>query len=306
MLSETTSADASDIRDETAVAPGRRGLLRGLGMGAALVGAATVGLGRTAKAQTAIGDGDILNFALNLEYLEAEFYLRAVYGHGLGSDQITGTGGNPGYVNGGGKVTFTNKFVQQYAQEIANDERNHVLFLRAALGSYAVARPAIDLNDSFTVLARAAGVVGPGAAFNPFLDDNSFLLGAFIFEDVGVTAYNGAAASIQNKDYLTAATSIMAVEAYHAAEVRLQLLQQGLSHQANKISALRAALSAAVVPDAGDDQGIVLLGKPNIVPTDSNSLAFARTPGQVLNIVYGGGAANNYLFFPKKMNGLLN
>jgi hypothetical protein len=178
-----------------------------------------------------------------------------------------------------------------------------VLFLRAALGSNAVARPAINLNQSFTTLAQAAGIVGPGESFNPFLDDDSFLLGAFIFEDVGVTAYNGASASITTPAYLTAATSILAVEAYHAASVRLQLLQQNLQKPADKISALRAALSAQIVPGAGDDQGITLGHKPNIVPADKNSLAFARTPTQVLNIVYGGGAGSDYLFYPNKMNG---
>ena len=195
--------------------------------------------------------------------------------------------------------------MQSYAAEIANDEMNHVLFLRSALGSAAVARPAINLSTSFTVLARAAGIVGPNGTFNPFENEANFLIGAFIFEDVGVTAYNGAGASISNPAYLTAASSILAVEAYHAASVRLQLVQRMLSDVADKISALRAALSAQIVPGGGDDQGTRLNGHINIVPTDANSLAFARTPAQVLNIVYGGGASSNYLFFPNQMNGTI-
>ena len=283
----------------------RRSLLRNAGLGAAFAGAATLGFGKSAEA-AALTDADILNFALNLEYLEAEYYLMAVYGRGLSNADSTGTGGNPGYVNGGAKVTFKTPAIAQYAFEIANDEYNHVLFLRSALGNSAVARPAIDLNESFTTLARAAGVVGPNGAFNPFLNEQDFLLGAFIFEDVGVTAYLGAAASIMDKDYLTAAGGILAVEAYHAASIRLQLLQQGLKGPANKISALRASLSAAVVSGAGDDQGITIGGRDNIVPADSNSIAFARTPAQVLNIVYGGGATSGYLFYPDKMNGTIS
>jgi hypothetical protein len=287
--------------------PTRRNMFKRAGVGAAALGTAMAfGLPSPAQASESINDYDILNFALNLEYLEAEFYLMAVRGHGLTAADSTGVNGPAGYVNGGARVQFNDPHVQAYAEEIAQDELNHVLFLRSALGSNAVARPAINLNQSFTTLARAAGIVGPNGSFNPFLDDQSFLLGAFIFEDVGVTAYNGAGASISNPAYLTAATSILAVEAYHAASVRLQLLQQGLSKQANKISNLRAALSAAIVYGGGDDQGITVHGRSNIVPTDSNSLAFARTPAQVLNIVYGGGSGSDYLFYPDKMNGTIS
>ncbi len=42
------------------------------------------------------------------------------------------------------------------------------------------------------------------------------------------------------------------------------------------------------------------------MPTDSNALASARTPAQVLNIVYGSGSSSNYLFFPDKMNGSIS
>lgn len=282
-------------------ATGRRGLLRNAGLGAAIAGVAAAGFPRLARADAApqITDVDILNFALNLEYLEAEFYLNAVFGHGLRQSQTLGTGKH-GPVTGGAKVPFANKYVHAYAQEIANDESNHVNFLRSALGSSAVARPAIDLATSFTTLARAAGVVGPNGTFNPFENDETFLLGSFIFEDVGVTAYLGAAALITDKAYLTAAGGILAVEAYHAAAIREQIIANQLSPQADLISALRAQLSGAQ-----DDQGTRLNGKANLVPTDANSLAFPRTTDQVLNIVYGGGSGSGYLFFPNKLNGTI-
>jgi hypothetical protein len=161
-------------------------------------------------------------------------------------------------------VNFNNALMREYASEIAVDEFNHVKFLRSALGSSAVARPKIDLNSSFTALAQAAGLITSGEKFNPFLNEQNFLLGAFIFEDVGVTAYNGALALISDKGYLTAASSIMAVEAYHASEIRTRLLQAGQAAAVNKISALRAMLSAAVSPGTGDDQGISLNGKVKI------------------------------------------
>jgi hypothetical protein len=290
-----------DEQQVTHAPSGRRGLLRGVGFGAAALGVMSLGIDRAAAAAEEPGmktDLEVLNFALNLEYLEAEFYLRATTGKGLPPHDTKGKG-KQGNVTGGNQVPFKNKELAELAAEIANDEFNHVRFLRKALGDHAVAEPAIDLGDSFNVLAKAAGI--DGGMFDPFSSDDNFLLGAYIFEDVGVTAYIGAAPLIASKAYLTAAAEILAVEAYHASEVRLQLLKAGLVGPTRKISALRAALSGA-----HDDQGVERHGTANIVPTDKNSLAYSRTTTQVLNIVYGGGAGSNYLFFPDMMNGAIH
>lgn len=258
-------------------------------------------------------DVEILNFALNLEYLEAQFYQYAVFGTGLAANMLTGTG-TQGAVVGGQQVTFSDPVVAQYAKEIAKDEIEHVAFLRSALGASAVAQPAIDVggtdpNGAFSVAARAAGLVGPGVAFNPYASDTNFLLGAFIFEDVGVTAYKGAAPLVSNKTYLSAAAGILAAEAYHAGLIRSTLYSKGVAtpalvSSANAISNARASLNANVTPP--NDQGIsgATPDIANIAPLDTNGIAFGRTPGQVLNIVYlNPNAVNQGGFFPKGVNG---
>lgn len=279
----------------------RRGLLKGASIGAAALALGGLSMTpRRAAAQT-ITDTDILNFALNLEYLEANFYLQAAYGQYLSSDDTSGTG-TLGTVTGGYPVQFTDPYVAIYAEEIAADELVHVQFLRSALGASAVAQPAINFTQSFTALAMAAGLISSGETFDPFSSDTNFLLGAYIFEDVGVTAYHGAAALISSPTNLTAAAGILGTEAYHAGIVRTKLFEAGLYAQTNMISLLRADLSAAP-----DDEGVSPDGKiATLVPTDSNAIVFARTTSQVLNIVYGGGAANNYLFFPNKLNGTIS
>jgi hypothetical protein len=246
-------------------------------------------------------DINILNFALNLEYLEAEFYLRAAFGRGLLDADTDGTG-DAGSVSGGSVVPFQDPAVRSFAEEIALDEENHVQFIRSALGSQAVARPTIDLDQSFTTAARAAGLIGPTQTFNPFADETSFLLGAFIFEDVGVTAYKGAAKLISDKTVLDAAAGILAVEAYHAGAIRLLVYQRNQIAAAKAISDLRDAADGP-----GDfDQPLRLQGQVNIVPADLNtSIAFGRNTAQVLRIVYLGGASADFGFFPDRLNGAI-
>jgi hypothetical protein len=249
-----------------------------------------------------VSDGAVLNFALNLEYLEAEFYSNAVHGHGI-PESLTHGNGRRGAVEGGRKVSFGSKKVREIAQEIARDEPDHVAFLRAALGSAAVARPTINNTQEL----HRRGDRGRADQGRPDLRrvrrEDNFLLGAFIFEDVGVTAYKGAAPLISNKTYLSAAAGILAVEAYHASTVRTMLYDRGLSKDTDAISAARNSLDGP----RNDDRGTTRHGRANIVPTDSHGLAFGRTTGRVLNIVYlTPKKATSGGFFPHGVNGTIN
>ena len=270
----------------------------------------------TTPAGPAITDAEILTFALNLEYLEAEYYLYAATGSGLSSADA-GTGAGTTIVPSSTKVPFATSYIQQYANEIAQDELNHVRFLRSALstaGATVQARPAIDLTF-FAGLGTAAGISG---TFNPFADENSFLVGAFVFEDVGVTAYLGAAPLITNKaSYLGAAAGILGTEAYHAAEIRTIIAanaaaagasaaQTAALANANLVSALRGKISAA----SGNMMAAeTTVSTSSIVAADTtNAIAFARTTDQVLHIVYGGTAGVGVAkggFFPAGLNGTI-
>jgi hypothetical protein len=258
-----------------------------------------------------LSDADILNFALNLEYLEAQFYAFAAFGTGLPNNLLSGVG-TQGAATGGRQVAFSDPVVAQYAREIASDERQHVAFLRSALGSAAVAQPAIDIgsgpNGAFSSAARAAGLIGAGQSFDPYANDESFLLGAFIFEDVGVTAYKGASPLITNKTFLEAAAGILAAEAYHAGLVRTVLYGKGLQTPSLRTSADAISNARDSLDGPSDvDQGISPRGaESNIVPTDSNAIVYSRSPGDVLNIVYLTAAeAQQGGFYPAGVNGTI-
>ena len=281
--------------------------------------------------QTTYTDADILNFALNLEYLEAQFYLYAATGAGLAAAD-TAPGIYSAYTMGSvtvgsaAAVPGLTSAQQEILNEIAYEEQAHVRFLRSALGTAAVAMPDIDLSF-FGPLAVAAGVttvaVGTGS-FNPFSSFNDFLLGSFIFEDVGVTAYAGAAPLISAagvaSGYLTAAAGILAVEAYHAGYVRTSITgvdiaagKATLIPIANQIEALRATLTvgdSAAPSTTGSVETALVLPTTTTTPSAivaasaSDAVGFARTVDQVLHIVYGSptvGVAKGG-FYPNGMN----
>ena len=291
---ETTKTDVQVTE------PGKLGRRAAMMIG----GAALAGMAVRANAQSStVTDTDILNFALNLEYLEAQFYTLATTGKTIDQIGIGITGGNGA---AGGSVTvksnpavpFADPLLQKFAAEIALEEQNHVIFLRTALGTNAVAMPNIDLLNSFNALAQAAGL---GSSFDPFASETNFLLGAFIFEDVGVTAYSGAAGLISNSTYLDKAAGILAVEAYHAGSIRLRIFQAGQAAQSasTAIASTRAKLDGT----GNDDIGVGLSGgAATVIDADSNAIAFSRTAAQVLKIVYGGGSASG-AFFPNGLNG---
>ena len=156
-------------------------LVRGALAAGALYGATAVTpLIRKAFAQGSMGDIDILNFALTLEYLEAAFYEEAAGVKGLTSE------------------------VAGYVKTFGEEEQEHVDALTATirdLGGMPVEAPGVDFGDAFS-------------------SADKFIALAITLEDTGVSAYNGAAPMIESKDLLATAGGIVQVEARHAAAIR--------------------------------------------------------------------------------------
>jgi Ferritin-like domain len=239
----------------------------GIGMAAATMIGSSL-LSKTVEASSEITDVDILNFALNLEYLEAEFYSVARSGKTLLELGVLTQNEESGPTTGGNQVVgLASSPLGFIATALQEDEIKHVLYLRTTLGSSAVKKPTINL---------AADGYG-------FANIDSFLELSRQLEDVGVSAYLGAAPLISSKTYLAAAAAIMATEAQHSGSIRLTCISQGV---------VSPAVDSLDVPPT----------RKTPYDVDTQALSIPRTTAQVLNVVYAGGNCSGG-FYPDGMNG---
>lgn len=132
------------------------------------------------------GDTGVLNLAFALEQLEAAFYTYVIL-HPYNS---------------------MSTLEKSYLTDIRDHEIAHREFLRKVLGTAAIQ----DLTPDFSAI--------------DFNKRTSVLDTAKAFEDLGVSAYNGAAKLLSSDVYLEAAGKIVSVEARHAALIR-DLIQMG-------------------------------------------------------------------------------
>lgn len=312
----------------------RRGFLAGAGSVAAasaLVGCSDDGTVTLPVASTSITDVDILNFALNAEYFEAEFYLRAATGAGLPTSLI---GSNPGAVTA---TTLTkvptngNTAQQNIINEIAYTEQQHIAALRSAItnaGGTPISRPALNYDAGFTAVVTAANAISSSlpaipTTFNPTASFDAFAVASGGFEDLGVTAYTGAApllsAAAATNGILAAAGGILAKEAYSAGMMRTILTANAITQGSttypyasyfNRLAALYSALggSGNSVPLAGFGTApatVASVTASQVVQANASALGTNRTTDQVLHIAYASTTvgASSGGFFPSGFNG---
>ena len=173
-----------EFLDAVARTTSRRQFLQwsGIAIAVATVGCSSDNTGPGQNGSVSLGTGDtaVLNYAYALEQLEAAFYTKVASGFYAGATADE----------------------QQILTSIRDHEITHRDFLKAALGSKAI--PDLSVDFSSVDFTSRASVLGAAKAF----------------EDLGVSAYNGAGQLITNADYLTVAGKIVSVEARHAATIR--------------------------------------------------------------------------------------
>ncbi len=182
-------------------------------------------------------DTGILNYAYALEQLEAAFYTAVV-----------------------GSSTFSSLNAEQ--QEVMVDLRNHEVihreFLKAALGSSAIGSLSFNSTAVASTLTSAAVI----------------LKNAQAFEDLGVSAYNGAGKYLKDAGYLTLAGKIVSVEARHAAAIRD--IRDALGIRGATAAGTSFAGDDVVAP-SGASQGLDVKNEPSTVLATVGSTGLLAT-----------------------------
>lgn len=222
-----------------------------------------------------ISDHDILNFILNLDYLQAEFYAVAVSGRRIADYSVATSGvGTAGDTVGGAAIAFGPR-LHEVVTQLAADERAHVKTLRDRLGSLAVAKPAINLE------AMSTG----------FRSEAEFLVLARMFEDLVMTSYHGVSSLIGDARLRATAVGLALAEAQHANTFRSLVSERGL------VVPRFDALDVPPPPAAGG----------RLFDVDSEGLCHVRSASQALAVLYRTETpfAADGGFFPQGLNGVV-
>ncbi len=257
-------------------------------------------------AAVSAGDAPIVNFALNLQYLAAQFYAHASTNAGLSASVLTGVGGQGASTANGLQLLNAAPAVARYASEVATDKASRLTEVRTALSSAAVGQPALDLSAS--VGAATAGgaqttvAAMVGAAASAFSSDQAFLSAALLFEDVSAATFRNALAQVTSPSAQTLLTDLLADSTYHAGLLRSALVAEGASDASLKtLSTLRQSLDGVGPPETDD-----VTDGQDIVTSNGYAVAFTRSPAQALNVLYlNPAAATAGGFFPQSLNGAI-
>jgi len=273
-------------------------------------------------------DQDIVNFLTNVECLEGLFDTWGTFGRGFNGDLDKGA---PTPI-GARAAKLTNK-TRPFLEEVALNEQGHALFTRHAGSSLPC--PLIDFDEGFNsimVLAfklqrkgdeKATETVARkfGKPFDPFKNDQNFVLSVLTLEEVGARGNKGLIGLCSNPVIANAVAGLATSACSQATSERRLLWDlrdeeiEPFGEKAHQVFARVSAARDELDGPPVDDQGLTntdprLLAVPtklvNMVPTDWHGLTFSMTPQQVLRIVTAGAPGAKGGFFPKGVNGRIN
>ncbi|XP_061352755.1 ferritin-like catalase Nec2 [Gastrolobium bilobum] len=245
-------------------------------------------------------DVDLLEFPLNLEYLEAEFFLFGSLGHGLDVVAPHLAEGGPPPI--GARLANLDILVKDVILQFGLQEVGHLRAIKSTVRGFP--RPLLDLSTaSFAKVMDSAFGRPLHPPFDPYANEINFLLASYVIPYVGLTGYVGANPLLQTATAKKLVAGLLGVESGQDAVIRallyerrsLKVLPYGISvaEFTDRISALRDRLGNTGLKDEGlvvpRMQGAEGRVSGNILSADRDSLSYPRTPQEILRIIYGTG-----------------
>ncbi|XP_057778132.1 ferritin-like catalase Nec2 [Salvia miltiorrhiza] len=260
-------------------------------------------------------DKDLFKFSLNMEYLEAEFFLWGAFGYGL--DRAA-----PALVNGGPPPAAAQKanldsLTEHMIGEFGLQEIGHIRSIVRTAGGFP--RPLMDLSaDNFAKLLDGAFGCKMEPPFDPYRDPLSYMIGAYALPYLGLVGYVAANPFLVGDISKALLARLLGVEAGQDAVIREYLYERAAevvrpyNHTVAEFTARISEVNNRLAKCGVKDEGIIVpryLGaenrtESNVLSADANSLSYSRTPPELLRILYGTG--DEHVpggFFPEGANG---
>ncbi|KAH9608659.1 hypothetical protein KSS87_014351 [Heliosperma pusillum] len=248
----------------------------------------------------------LLQFAQNLEHLEADYFLWGALGYGL--DEVApqlAQGGPPPI--GAQKANLDN-LTECIIREFGFEEVGHLRALKTTVGG--IPRPLLDLSaKNFAKIVNDAFGYELEPPFNPYRDSLSYMLSTYLLPYVGINGYVGANPLIKG---------LLGVESGQDAVIRMYLYERAMkvvqpyeftvAEFTERISMLRNKLGMCGIKDEGvivpPELGAEGRSSTNVLSANRDSLSYPRTPAEILRIVYGtGNERDPGAFYPEGGNG---
>ncbi|XP_017698338.1 desiccation-related protein PCC13-62-like [Phoenix dactylifera] len=245
-------------------------------------------------------DVDLLQFALNLEHIECDWFLYGAFGYGLDAvDRELAMGGPPPI---GAMKANLDHLTQRIIEEFGYQEVGHLRAIKSTVGGFP--RPLIDLSvHNFAKIMDDAFGYNLNPPFNPYINSLNYLLASYIIPYMGLVGYVGANPNIEGFVSKRLLAGLLAVEAGQDAVIRALLYERAkelvptynitVAEFTIRISNLRNELAKCGIKDEGLIVPVELGAESricsNIISANDNSLAYRRTPAEILRVVYGTG-----------------
>ncbi|KAI3690889.1 hypothetical protein L2E82_49101 [Cichorium intybus] len=262
-------------------------------------------------------DTNLLEFPLNLEYFEAEYFLYGSMGKGLDTIEPEIAAGGPPPV--GAKQANLSPLIKDVITQFAYQEIGHLRAIKKVVEGFA--RPLLNLSaEPFATVMNDAFGKPLSPPFDPYANDINYLISCYVIPYVGLTGYVGTNPKLQSPISRKLVAGLLGVESGQDAVIRSLLYEKAhekvapydisVAEFTDKISELRNKLGNNGLKDEGlivpTDIGAEKKIQGNILAGDKDSLSYGRSPREILRIVYGTGKEHvPGGFYPNGGNGAL-